>query len=174
MWLKLSFDESFAKATGITTDGYQVLLAILTAVTIVLGMRLMGALLISSLIIFPALTSMQIFKKFSSVVISSGVISVVCLLIGLLVATRIGSVDGNMGNAYEMDAIAACFIGGASAYGGSGTIQGVVVGALFLGVINMAMSILGLPDQWQYVVKGAVLLAAVIFDVVSSKKAAKA
>ena len=93
---------------------------------------------------------------------------------GLLVATRIGSVDGNMGNAYEMDAIAACFIGGASAYGGSGTIQGVVVGALFLGVINMAMSILGLPDQWQYVVKGAVLLAAVIFDVVSSKKAAKA
>lgn len=93
---------------------------------------------------------------------------------GLLVATRIGSIDGNMGNAYEMDAIAACFIGGASAYGGSGTIQGVVVGALFLGVINQAMSILGLPDQWQYVVKGAVLLAAVIFDVVSSKKAAKA
>lgn len=82
----VTFDESFAKATGIATDGYQVLLAILTAVTIVLGMRLMGALLISSLIIFPALTSMQIFKKFSSVVISSGVISVVCLLIGLFVS----------------------------------------------------------------------------------------
>lgn len=82
----VTFDESFAKATGITTEGYQVLLAILTAVTIVLGMRLMGALLISSLIIFPALTSMQIFKKFSSVVISSGVISVVCLWIGLFVS----------------------------------------------------------------------------------------
>lgn len=101
------------------------------------------------------------------------IMSTLAAFSGLLVATRIGSVDGNMGNAYEMDAIAACFIGGASAYGGSGTIQGVVVGALFLGVINMAMSILGLPDQWQYVVKGAVLLAAVIFDVVSSKKAAK-
>ena len=58
--------------------------------------------------------------------------SVLAAFSGLLVATRIGSVDGNMGNAYEMDAIAACFIGGASAYGGSGTIQGVVVGALFL------------------------------------------
>ena len=56
-------------------------------------------------------------------------------------------VDGNMGSSFEMDAIAACFIGGASAYGGYGTVQGVVVGALFLGVINMAMSILGLPDQ---------------------------
>lgn len=102
------------------------------------------------------------------------IMSVLAAFSGLLVATRIGSVDGNMGNAYEMDAIAACFIGGASAYGGSGTVQGVVVGAIFLGVINMAMSILGLPDQWQYVVKGAVLLAAVIFDVVSSKKANKA
>lgn len=102
------------------------------------------------------------------------IMSTLAAFSGLLVATRIGSVDGNMGNAYEMDAIAACFIGGASAYGGSGTIQGVVVGALFLGVINQAMSILGLPDQWQYVVKGAVLLAAVIFDVVTSKKAAKA
>lgn len=102
------------------------------------------------------------------------IMSVLAAFSGLLVATRIGSVDGNMGNAYEMDAIAACFIGGASAYGGSGSVEGVVVGAIFLGVINMAMSILGLPDQWQYVVKGAVLLAAVIFDVLSSKKSMKA
>ena len=95
-------------------------------------------------------------------------------LSGLLVAARIGSVDGNMGNTYERDAIASCFIGGASAYGGSGTVGGVMVGAVLLGVINQGMSIYGLPDQWQYVVKGVVLLAAVIFDVVSNKKTGKA
>ena len=96
-------------------------------------------------------------------------------LVWLLAAARIGSVDGNMGNTYEMDAIASCFIGGASAYGGSGTVGGVMVGAVLLGVINQGMSIYGLPDQWQYVVKGVVLLApAVIFDVVSNKKTGKA
>lgn len=79
----VTLDENFARATGIKTEGYQVLLAVLTAVTIVLGMRLMGALLISSLIIFPALTAMQVFKKFSSVIISAGVISIICFLIGL-------------------------------------------------------------------------------------------
>ncbi len=92
---------------------------------------------------------------------------------GLLVASRIGSVDGNMGNSYEMDAIASCFIGGASAYGGSGTVPGIMIGAILLGVINQGMSIYGLPDQWQYVVKGAVLLVAVAFDVVSNKKTGK-
>ena len=93
---------------------------------------------------------------------------------GLLVAARIGSVDGNMGNTYEMDAIGACFIGGASAYGGSGTVPGIMVGAILLGVINQGMSIYGLPDEWQYVIKGAVLLIAVIFDVVSNHKVGKA
>ena len=92
---------------------------------------------------------------------------------GLLMAARIGSVDGAMGSSYEMDAIASCFIGGASAYGGSGTVPGVMIGAILLGVINQGMSIYGLPDQWQYVVKGAVLLAAVIFDVVSNHKTGK-
>jgi putative multiple sugar transport system permease protein len=92
---------------------------------------------------------------------------------GLLVASRIGSVDGNMGNSYEMDAIASCFIGGASAYGGSGTVPGIMIGAILLGVINQGMSIYGLPDQWQYVVKGAVLLIAVVFDVVSNHKTGK-
>ncbi len=94
-------------------------------------------------------------------------------LSGLLVGARIGAVDGNMGNSYEMDAIASCFIGGASAYGGSGSIPGVMIGAILLGVINQGMSIMGLPDQWQYVVKGAVLLAAVVFDVVSNHKTGK-
>ena len=91
-------------------------------------------------------------------------------LCGLLVAARIGSVDGNTGTSYEMDAIGSCFIGGASAYGGSGTVGGVVIGALLLGVINMGMSIMGLPDAWKYVIKGGVLLIAVIFDVVTSRK----
>ena len=94
-------------------------------------------------------------------------------LSGLLVGARIGSVDGNMGNSYEMDAIASCFIGGASAYGGSGTVQGIMIGAILLGVINQGMSILGLPDQFQYIVKGSVLLGAVVFDVVSNHKTGK-
>ena len=95
-------------------------------------------------------------------------------LSGLLVAARVGSVNGDTGNSFEMDAIGSCFIGGASAYGGSGTVGGVVVGAILLGVINQGMSIKGLDNNWQYVVKGAVLLVAVIFDVVSNKKTGKA
>ncbi|MDR1002793.1 MAG: sugar ABC transporter permease [Oscillospiraceae bacterium] len=92
---------------------------------------------------------------------------------GLLVAARIGSVNGDTGTSYEMDAIGSCFIGGASAYGGSGTIPGVMIGAILLGVINQGMSIYGLDNNWQYVVKGAVLLIAVIFDVVSNRKTGK-
>ncbi|MDY3919951.1 MAG: multiple monosaccharide ABC transporter permease [Candidatus Limivivens sp.] len=91
-------------------------------------------------------------------------------LAGLLCAARVGSVNGSTGTSFEMDAIGSCFIGGASAYGGSGTIGGVVIGALLLGVINMGMSIMGIGDSWQYVVKGAVLLVAVVFDVVSNRK----
>lgn len=93
---------------------------------------------------------------------------------GLLVAARLGAVNGDTGMSYEMDAIGACFIGGASAYGGSGTVPGIVVGAILLGVINQGMSIYGLDNNWQYVVKGAVLLMAVIFDVVSNHKTGKA
>ena len=73
-----------------------------------------------------------------------------------------------------MDAIGACFIGGASAYGGSGNIAGVVIGAILLGVINQGMSIIGLDNNWQYMVKGTVLLIAVVFDVVSNRKTGKA
>ena len=93
---------------------------------------------------------------------------------GLLVASRIGSVSGDTGLTYELDTIGACFIGGASAYGGSGTVSGIIVGAILLGVINQGMSIYGLDNNWQYVVKGAVLLIAVIFDVVSNHKTGKA
>ena len=82
----VTFDESFAKATGVRVDFYNVLIAILTAVTIVLGMRMMGAMLISSLIIFPALTSMRVFKSFRGVVISSGLVSASCFVLGMAVS----------------------------------------------------------------------------------------
>ena len=100
--------------------------------------------------------------------------SLLAALAGLLMAARIGSVNGDTGTSFEMDAIGACFIGGASAYGGSGTVAGICIGAIFLGVINQGMSIIGLDNNWQYIVKGAVLLVAVIFDVVSNHKTGKA
>ena len=80
----VTFDEKFAKASGINTNIYNIIIAVLTAITIVLGMRLMGALLISALIIFPSLTSMRIFKTFKSVIISSAVISVFCFFAGIM------------------------------------------------------------------------------------------
>ena len=82
----VTFDESFAKATGVRVDFYNVLIAILTAVTIVLGMRMMGAMLISSLIIFPALTAMQVFKSFRGVVVCSGILSVLCFCGGMILS----------------------------------------------------------------------------------------
>ena len=84
----VTFDESFAKATGVMVSWYNILIAVLTAVTIVLGMRMMGAMLISSLIIFPALTSMRVFKSFRGVVWSAGVVSVVCFCIGMVMSYR--------------------------------------------------------------------------------------
>ena len=80
----VTFDESFAQATGVNVGFYNLLLAILTAITIVLGMRMMGAMLISSLIIFPALTSMRVFKSFKMVTISSGILSVICFVLGMM------------------------------------------------------------------------------------------
>ncbi|HAJ65630.1 MAG TPA: ABC transporter, partial [Clostridiales bacterium] len=80
----VTFDETFARATGTRADLYNTLLAVLTAVTVVLGMRMMGALLISSLIIFPALGAMKICRSFRGVVICAAVISVVCFLFGMM------------------------------------------------------------------------------------------
>lgn len=84
----VTFDESFAKATGTKTAVYNMLLAALTAVTIVIGMRMMGALLISSLIIFPTVTSMRLCKSFRSVIISSAVVSVFCFVSGILLSVK--------------------------------------------------------------------------------------
>ena len=88
----------------------------------------------------------------------------------LVTVARLNSAQPTAGQNYEMDAIASCFIGGASAYGGTGTVSGAVVGAIFMGVLNNGMSILGVDMNWQRAVKGLVLLAAVIFDVVSKRK----
>jgi zinc transport system permease protein len=79
----ITFDENFARATGVKAGRYNMLIALLTALTIVIGMRLMGALLISSLIIFPALTSMRVFGSFKAVVICSAILSVCCFFIGI-------------------------------------------------------------------------------------------
>lgn len=82
----ITFDETFALATGVRANLYNTLIAVLTAVTIVLGMRMMGTLLISSLIIFPALTSMRVCRTFCSVTINSAAISVVCFCLGIAVS----------------------------------------------------------------------------------------
>ena len=79
----ITFDETFARATGVKAGVYNTSIAVLTAVTIVLGMRMMGALLISSLIIFPALTSMRVCRTFKSVIINAAIVSVVCLIAGV-------------------------------------------------------------------------------------------
>lgn len=89
---------------------------------------------------------------------------------GLLTIARMSSAQPTYGQNYEMDAIGSCFIGGASAYGGVGTVPGVIIGATLMGIINLGMSIMGVDANWQKVVKGVVLLMAVIFDVVTKKQ----
>lgn len=90
-------------------------------------------------------------------------------LAGMLTIARMTSAQPTYGQNYELDAIGSCFIGGASAYGGVGTVPGVIVGAILMGVINMGMSLMSVDQNWQKVVKGAVLLIAVIFDVMTKK-----
>ena len=90
-------------------------------------------------------------------------------LAGMVTIARLTSAQPTYGQNYEMDAIGSCFIGGASAYGGIGTVPGVIVGAVLMGVINLGMSLMGVAQNMQKVVKGLVLLAAVIFDVVSKR-----
>lgn len=91
----VTFDEGFACATGTNAKAYNTLIAVITAVVIVLAMKLVGALLISALIIFPALSAMRIFKNFFSVIISSAVISVLCAVIGIFIAILYGTPVGS-------------------------------------------------------------------------------
>jgi zinc transport system permease protein len=82
----ITFDETFAKASGVKTSMYNMLIALLTAITIVLGMRMMGALLISSLVIFPALTAMRVFKRFKTVTVCSAIVAVFCFVSGIVIS----------------------------------------------------------------------------------------
>lgn len=93
--------------------------------------------------------------------------SFIAAIAGLVFAARLNSASPVAGQSFEMDAIASCFIGGASAYGGTGTIGGALIGALIMGVLNNGMSLMGLSQNLQQVVKGLVLLFAVAFDVMS-------
>jgi len=93
-------------------------------------------------------------------------------LAGILTVARATNAQPTFGQGYEMDAIAACFIGGASAYGGVGKITGVIVGATLMGVINQGMSIMSISANYQRAVKGVVLLIAVLVDVLSKKEQA--
>ena len=90
----ITFDESFARATGTKAGLYNMLIALLTAITIVVGMRMMGSMLISSLIIFPALCSMRVFKSFKAVTVCSAVISVVTFIAGMVISYEFGTPGG--------------------------------------------------------------------------------
>ncbi len=91
----VTFDEGFSRATGVKVGTYKTLLSLLTALTVVIGMRMMGAMLISSLVIFPALSAMRVFKRFRSVVLCAGVLAVACFFLGLtgsyLLSTPVGA-----------------------------------------------------------------------------------
>ena len=95
--------------------------------------------------------------------------AVLTVLAALIVTTRFGSANSFAGQNFEMDAIAACIVGGVSAYGGAGTVMGMVIGAALIGVINQGMSLMQIDQDWIKIVKGLVLLAAVVFDILSKK-----
>lgn len=108
-------------------------------------------------------TNKVLFFAYVNMAFLSAVAALVCV-------ARFNSAAPTAGTNYEMDAIGACYIGGASAYGGIGTVPGVVIGAIFMGVINNGMSIMGIDNNLQKVIKGIVLLAAVTFDVLSKRR----
>ena len=108
----VTFDETFAKATGMKTDFYNLLIAIITAVIIVLAMNLVGSLLISALVIFPALSAMRVYKTFFGVTVCSVVLSVICAVIGILLSILAGTPVGSTIVATDMVAfMASCAIG---------------------------------------------------------------
>ncbi|MDR1753369.1 MAG: sugar ABC transporter permease [Eubacterium sp.] len=108
-------------------------------------------------------TNKTLFFAYTNMGFLSAVAALVCV-------ARFNSATPSSGTSYELDAIGACFIGGASAYGGVGKVSGAVIGAILIGIINNGMSILGVDSNWQRAVKGLVLLAAVIFDVLSKRR----
>lgn len=108
-------------------------------------------------------TNKMLFFSYANMGFLSAVAALVCV-------ARFNSATPSAGTNYEMDAIGACYVGGASAYGGVGKVSGAVIGAIFVGVLNNGMSIMGIDSNWQRTVKGLVLLAAVAFDVLSKSR----
>ncbi len=108
----VTFDENFSKAAGTNTDGYNLLIAIVIAVIIVLSMNLVGSLLISALVIFPALSAMRLFYNFRSVTLCSAVISVICAFSGIIISILAGTPVGSTIVAVDVAAFAVCQIAG--------------------------------------------------------------
>lgn len=113
----VTFDENFAKATGINANGYNLLIAVVIAVIIVLAMNLVGSLLISALVIFPALSAMRLFKSFKQVTVASAAISVVCALLGMIISIWKGTPVGSTIVAADVAAFAICYMVGRFAGG---------------------------------------------------------
>ena len=99
--------------------------------------------------------------------------SVLTVIASLMVTARFKAANSFAGQNFEMDAISACIVGGVSAYGGAGTVAGMAIGATLIGIINLGMSLMGIDQNWQKVVKGGVLLAAVVFDIWTKKNSGK-
>lgn len=99
--------------------------------------------------------------------------AVLTVISAFTVIARFQAANSTAGTNYEMDAISACVVGGVSAYGGSGSVFGMVVGATLIGVINLGMSLMGIDANWQKVIKGVVLLAAVVFEIMNNKDKTK-
>ncbi|MBR1813283.1 MAG: metal ABC transporter permease [Lachnospiraceae bacterium] len=116
----VTFDENFAKATGVQADRYNLLIAIVIAVIIVLAMNLVGSLLISALVIFPALSAMRIFRSFFSVTVCSAVLSVVCAFLGIVISILGGTPVGSTIVAVDVAAFVICFVTGKLTGGSNG------------------------------------------------------
>ncbi|NLE13276.1 MAG: metal ABC transporter permease [Clostridiales bacterium] len=108
----VTFDEDFSKAVGTNADGYNLLIAIVIAVIIVLAMNLVGSLLISALVIFPALSAMRLFRSFLTVTICSAVLSVVCAFSGIIISILAGTPVGSTIVAVDVAAYAVCYAAG--------------------------------------------------------------
>ena len=112
-------------------------------------------------------SGVNVAKTILTVYILSGVMYAIG---GFLEAARIGSATNNLGNMYEMDAIAACVVGGVSFSGGVGKISGVVAGVIIFTLINYGLTYIGVNPYWQYIIKGLIIITAVAIDVLKYRK----
>lgn len=113
------------------------------------------------------LSGINIKQKTMMIFVSMGFL---CSIAGIVFTARLNSATASAGNLFELDAIASCFIGGASSMGGEGTVMGAIIGALVMATINNGMSLMNVPSTYQYIVKGLILLLAVWIDIASRKK----